>query len=254
MKSRRRFAISWGLMIAAIVIGLFCNKYFKTVEFSAVIGYGFKELTWTREDMGRIVYDDYIEDTFGELLSPCSYDDFKTNVLSRLRQSIGLRARTSHEYEQMFRELSIRIGFANMQNKRVAVFSLKKHAVLQLGFPPRLCIAVEDVVPFLDACADAAVDMYPISQNARFERSVSSISNIVQKQERTVQRLKEKMKHCGQSSGESAGNQSTDIEMAQKLYDDLKQKLEETEKLRGTVPYKIKVIKRAAEESYHVMG
>jgi len=189
----------------------------------------------------------------GVVATFCSYDDFKTNVLSRLRQSIGLRARTSHEYEQMFRELSIRIGFANMQNKRVAVFSLKKHAVLQLGFPPRLCIAVEDVVPFLDACADAAVDMYPISQNARFERSVSSISNIVQKQERTVQRLKEKMKHCGQSSGESAGNQSTDIEMAQKLYDDLKQKLEETEKLRGTVPYKIKVIKRAAEESCHVM-
>ena len=44
-----------------------------------------------------------------------------------------------------------------------------------------------------------------------------------------------------------------DIERTQKWYAYMKLKLEEVEKLRNTVPYKIQVIKHAAEESCHVM-
>ena len=235
MKSIPLFAISGGLTVAAIAIGLFCNKYFKTVEYSAIVGYSFKELTWTREDLGRIVYnDDHIEDRFGEFLSPCSYDDFKTNVLSRLRCASGRTERKTCEYERLFKELSIHIGFANMPGKQVAVFSLKAHSE-------------EDVAPFLDACAETAVQMYPISQNARFERSISLVRETVQKQERTIRRLEAEMQRNSQGKGETADKLLSDIEMAQKLYEDLRQKLEEHERLRGTILYQIKVIKRTTE-------
>lgn len=235
MKKKKLVVILGVLATTVIVVAIFCNSYWKYAEYSAIVGYGYKGLTWTKEDLGRIVYnDDHDEDIFGTFLSPCSYDDFKTNVLSRLHQHPGIRTQKSCEYDQLFKKLSIHIGFANMPGKQVAVFSLKAHSA-------------EDVAPFLDACADTAVQMYPISQNARFERSISSTREIVQKQERTVRRLKEKMKRSSQSNGESTDKLPPEVEMAQKLYEDLRQKLEEYEKLRGTVPYQIKVIKYATE-------
>ena len=235
MKNRYVFVMLGTLVVAVIGTAIFSTNYWTPIEYSAIVGYGFKGLTWTREDMGRIVYnDDHIEDRLGELLSPCSYDDFKTNVLSRLRCASGRTERKTCEYERLFKELSIHIGFANMPGKQVAVFSLKAHSE-------------EDVAPFLDACAETAVQMYPISQNARFERSISLVRETVQKQERTVRRLKEEMQRNSQGKGKTADKLLSDIEMAQKLYEDLRQKLEEHERIRGTILYQIKVIKRTTE-------
>ena len=241
MKNRYLFALLGGLAVAAISIGLFCNKHFKTVEYSAIVGYSHKDCTWTREDIGRIVYDDDDprRDEFGEFLRHCSFDEFKTNVLSRLCRPPDNKKRI-RKYEQMAKKLKICFGFAGSQGKRIIAFSLKARTA-------------EDVVEFLDACAETAVALYPVSQNISLEQSISRMQHEVRKMERVLQRAIDKKENSKQDDGELACKLQSDVERARKWHAYMKLKLEEVEKLRDTVPDKIQVIKHTAEESCHVM-
>lgn len=241
MKSRYLFAISGGLTVTAIAVVLFCNKYFKTVEYSVIVGYSHKDCTWTREDMGRIVYDDDDpkQDEFGEFLRHCSFDEFKTNVLLRLCRPPDNKTRI-REYEQMAKELKVRFGFAGSQGKRIIAFSLKARTA-------------EEVAEFLDACAETVVALYPVSQNISLEQTISKMQHEVQRLKRTLQRATDKKENNKKDDRELASRLQSDVESAQRWHDYMKLKLEEVEKLRNTVPYKIQVIKHVADESCHVM-
>ena len=227
--------VSIVLTIAAIGVASFCYSHWNRVEYSAIVGYSLIDCTWTREDMKRIVYDDEDprRDEFGEFLRHCSYDEFKTNVLARLCQPPGNKSKI-RKYEQMARELKVHFGFAGIQGKRITAFSLKARTA-------------EDAAEFLDACAETAVCLYPVSVNISLEQSISSMQQEVRKTERALQRAIDKKENNKQDDGELARKLQSDVERARKWHDYMKLKLEEVENLRGTELSHIKVIKHTTE-------
>ncbi len=248
MNIERKNAMKTLMLIMSIVVSItvigiciFCGSHWNCVEYSSIVGYSDKDCTWTREDMERIVYDDDDprRDEFGEFLRHCPYEEFKTNVLSRLCRPPDNK-KTIRKYGQMARELKVCFGFAGLQGKRIVAFSLKARTA-------------EDVAEFLDTCAETAVALYPVSQNTSLEQTISRMQHEVHRQKKSLQRAIDKKENNKKDDGELESKLQADVERAQKWYDYMKLKLEEVEKLRNTVPYKIQVIKHAAEESYHVM-
>ena len=248
MNIERKNAMKTLMLIMSIVVSItvigiciFCGSHWNCVEYSSIVGYSDKDCTWTREDMERIVYDDDDprRDEFGEFLRHCPYEEFKTNVLSRLCRPPDNK-KTIRKYGQMARELKVCFGFAGLQGKRIVAFSLKARTA-------------EDVAEFLDTCAETVVALYPVSQNISLEQAISRMQHQVHCLERALLRAIDKKENNKKDDGELESKLQADVERAQKWYDYMKLKLEEVEKLRNTVPYKIQVIKHAAEESYHVM-
>jgi seryl-tRNA synthetase len=140
----------------------------------------------------------------------------------------------------MARDLKVCFGFAGLQGKRIVAFSLKARTA-------------EGVAEFLDTCAETAVALYPVSQNTSLEQTISRMQHEVHRQKKSLQRAIDKKENNKKDDGELESKLQADVERAQKWYDYMKLKLEEVEKLRNTVPYKIQVVNHAAEESCHVM-
>ena len=202
-------------------------------EYSAIVGYENTTTVWSKEELKHIYYDEQIENPVEMILSPCHYGDFKEEVVSRLKHKWH-KNDSPPSYEPMFQKLRTYYGIVTGTGKHVVVFSIT-------------ATSIDEVGDFLDSCAESMVSLYPKSQKIRLDRSISLLQQTADRQQRTLLKAIERKNKTMKDGKTMLPELQEQIDVAQRLYGELRQKLLEAEKTSCTNPLPIKIVKRASD-------
>ena len=202
-------------------------------EYSAIVGYENTTTVWSKEELKHIYYDEQIKNPVEMILSPCHYGDFKEEVVSRLKHKWH-KNDSPPSYEPMFQKLRAYYGIVTGTGKHVVVFSMT-------------ATSIDEVGDFLDSCAESMVSLYPKSQKLRLDRSISLLRQTADRQQRTLLKAIERKNKAMEDGKTMLPKLQEQIDVAQRLYDELRQRLLEAEKTSCTNPLPIKIVKRASD-------